>query len=73
MPVAYRIIYGFILKLKVLYAKKLNSDKQKIRSFIVKNEFRIFLFAEFGFDFICRAERLCFTNCQNRNVNLMPI
>ena len=45
-------IYGFILSFKVLYAKKQNSDKQKIRSFIVNNEFRIFLFYEFGFDFI---------------------
>ena len=45
-------IYGFILSFKVLYAKKLNSDKKKIRSFIVKNEFRIFLFDEFDFDFI---------------------
>ena len=64
MPQAYRIIYGFILKLKVLYAKKLSSDKQKIRSFIVKNEFRIFYLLNLVLTLFCRTERLCFTKYQ---------
>ncbi len=42
MPQAYRIIYGFILKLKVLYAKKLSSDKQKSAASLLKMSFGFF-------------------------------
>ena len=43
MPVEYRIIYGFILKFKVLYAKKPNSANKKSAASLLIMSFGFFI------------------------------